>query len=82
MHKLAKNLALTSDCLNEANERQVFLVSETATLIRKAEKARLQIEQEKVDKEIIVQDLNRLNQLRDKLVVSGKASFKRRVTTK
>ena len=41
MHKLAKNLALTSDCLNEANERQVFLVSETATLIRKAEKARL-----------------------------------------
>ena len=82
MHRLAKNLALTSDCLNEANDRQVFLVRETATLTRKAEKARLQIEQEKLDKEIIVQDLNKLNQERDKLVASGKASFKRRMTTK
>ena len=39
--KLAKNLALTSDCLNEANQRQVFLISETEVLTRKAEKARL-----------------------------------------
>ena len=80
MLKLAKNLALTSDCLNEANQRQEFLISETEVLTRKADKARLQIEQEKVDKEIIIQDLNRVNQAKEKLVASGKASFKRRVS--
>ena len=41
LHKLAKNLALTSDCLNETNERRTFLVKETQVLTRKAEKARL-----------------------------------------
>ena len=60
MHKLAKNLALTSDCLNEANERQEFYIKEAVVMTRKAEKARLQIEQEKADKEIIIEDLSRL----------------------
>ena len=33
-----------------------------------------------MDKEIIIQDLNRVNQAKEKLVASGKASFKRRVS--
>ena len=41
MHKLAKNLALTSDCIAESTERQEFYEKETIVLTRKAEKARL-----------------------------------------
>ena len=80
LHKLAKNLALTSDCLNESSERQEFFKTEAEVLTRKAEKTRLQIEQEKADKEIIIEDLNRLYKVKEKLAQSGKASFKRRVT--
>ena len=40
MLKTAKNLALTSDCLNEARERQEFFLNETAMLERKTAKAK------------------------------------------
>ena len=39
--KLAKNLALTSDCLNEAREKEEFYKKETEVLTRKAAKARV-----------------------------------------
>ena len=78
--KLAKNLALTSDCLNEAKDKEQFYKSEAEILYRKAEKAKIQLEQERADKEIILQDIDRLKKEKEKLVESGKASFKRRMT--
>ena len=40
MLKAAKNLALTSDCLNEAREREEFFIRETEALERKTAKAK------------------------------------------
>ena len=48
--------------------------------MRKAAKARLQIDQEKDDREIIITDLTRLRKTREKLISAGKTSFKRSVT--
>ena len=39
--KLAKNLALTADCLNEAQDKEAFYKKETEILIRKTSKAKL-----------------------------------------
>ena len=41
---------------------------------------RAQIEQEKADKEIIVEDLNNLYKKKEKLTLEGKKSYKKRVT--
>ena len=40
MLKMARNLALTSDCLNEAREKEEFYKKETELLTRKATKMR------------------------------------------
>ena len=68
LHKLAKSLALTTDCLNEALEREDFYKKETEVLRRKAVKAKLQLEQEKADKEIIMKDLDRVKKQRELLI--------------
>ena len=78
--KLAKNLALTSDCLNEARDKETFYRREAEVLYRKAEKAKMQLEQERADKEIILRDIEKLKQMKEKLIESGKTSFKRRMT--
>ena len=43
MVKTAKNLALTSDCLNEAREKEEFYQRETEVMVRKTAKAKLSI---------------------------------------
>jgi len=40
VHQLAKNLAMTADCLGEALEREEFLKRETEQFLRKAAKAK------------------------------------------
>ena len=79
VHQLAKNLALTSDCLNQAFERETFLKKETEVLTRKAAKAKTQLEQEKSDKEIILMDIERVKKQRELLIQQGKASYKKKV---
>ena len=39
--KLAKNLAVTQDCLSEALDREDFYKKETVVMLRKTEKAKL-----------------------------------------
>ena len=44
LHKLAKSLATTSDCVSEALEREEFYNRETEVLKRKATKTKIQLE--------------------------------------
>jgi hypothetical protein len=77
---MAKNLAVAHDSFRSVQERQVFLNYQTQTLARKTEKAKLQIEQELKDKDIIMSELHSLYKVKEDLVSRGKNSYKRKVS--
>jgi hypothetical protein len=49
-------------------------------MTRKTEKAKLQVQQELVDKDIIMIDLQKLYRTREKLMARSKTSYKNRLT--
>ena len=79
LKKFAEQLAITSDCLNQAKDKEQEYITGTATFTRKAEFMQQQIEQERADKQIIIDDLGRMHKVKEKLVMSGKSSYKQRV---
>ena len=79
MTKFAKQLAITSDCLNHTKDKEDEFITETKTYKRKTEFNQLQIEQELQDKQIIIDDLGKLHKIKEKLVMQGKSSYKHRV---
>ena len=79
LKKFAKQLALTSDCLNHAKDKEEEFITETKNYRRKIEYLTKQKDQELKDKQIIIDDLGHLHRVKEKLVMQGKSSYKSRV---